>query len=207
MNLKVQFRSITFVVTMISKQHITHLVFLILLLIFGCKPKYTPKPAGYFRIDFPEKKYILSPLNYPYQFEYPTYAHLIPDSSYLTEPYWLNISIPENKTNIHLSYKPIRNNLNILTEESRDLAYKHAIKANAINENLFINENKKVFGTIYTIKGNVASTLQFHLTDSTNHFIRGSFYISEIPNYDSLKPVIQFYEEDIYHLIETFSWK
>jgi len=192
---------------MISKQHITYQVLLLALLVFGCKPKYSPKPNGYFRIDFPEKKYIPSLLNYPYQFEYPIYAQLIPDTSNLTEPFWLNITIPKNKTNIHLSYKPIRNNLNILTEESRELAYKHAIKANAINENLFINDDKKVFGTIYTIKGNVASTLQFHLTDSISNFVRGSFYISEIPNYDSLKPVIQFYEADIYHLIETFSWK
>ncbi|MDA3927497.1 MAG: gliding motility lipoprotein GldD, partial [Prolixibacteraceae bacterium] len=61
--------------------------------------------------------------------------------------------------------------------------------------------------TIYQIKGNVASPLQLHLTDSVNHFMRASFYISEIPNYDSLSPVIKFIEEDIYQLIETFTWK
>lgn len=176
-------------------------------LLSGCKEKYTPKPAGFFRIDFPQKSYQSSHLNYPYRFEYPVYARLLPDTSKQAEPYWLNIYSPANKVNIHLSYKKIDNNLFKLTEESRELAYKHAIKANAINEQLFIDREKRVYGTIYSIKGNVASTLQFHLTDSAEHFIRASFYISEIPNYDSLQPVIQFYEQDIYHLIETFSWK
>ncbi|MBN2805069.1 MAG: gliding motility lipoprotein GldD [Prolixibacteraceae bacterium] len=183
------------------------ILFIFVWLLGGCKEKYAPKPTGFFRIDFPEKAYQTSQLSYPYAFEYPVYAHLIPDSSVLSEPFWLNIYSPANKVNIHLSYKKVTNNLFKLTEESRELAYKHAIKANAINENLFIDPDKKVFGTIYTIKGNVASTMQFHLTDSLNHFIRGSFYISEIPNFDSLKPVIQFYEQDIYHLIETFTWK
>jgi gliding motility-associated lipoprotein GldD len=185
-------------------------VFILLLFLWllpgGCKEKYAPKPPGFFRIDFPEKKYHTSQLSYPYTFEYPVYARLVPDTSALSEPYWLNIYCQSNKASIHLSYKKLENNLFKLTEESRELAYKHAIKANAINESLFIDPDKKVYGTIYSIKGNVASSMQFHLTDSLNHFIRGSFYISEIPNYDSLQPVIQFYEQDIYHFIETFSW-
>lgn len=192
---------------MISKYLNTSIAFVTLLLFFGCNTKYTPKPNGYFRIDFPEKEYTVTQLNYPYQFEFPTYAQLMPDTIALTETYWLDISIPRYKANIHLSYKKVENNLAKLTEDSRELAYKHVIKANAINEKLFLNPEKKVFGTIYEIKGNVASTLQFHLTDSTRNFIRGSFYISEIPNADSLSPVVQFIDTDIYHLIETFSWK
>lgn len=183
---------------------VTALFFIVILA--GCKEKYAPKPAGYFRIDFPEKAYQKNQLALPYTFEYPVYATLVPDTSVLAEPYWINIYSPANKVNFHLSYKKVHNNLFKLTEESRELAYKHAIKANAINEQLYIDPEKKVFGTIYIIKGNVASSMQFHLTDSLKHFIRGSFYISEIPNYDSLKPVIQFYEQDIYHFIETFTW-
>lgn len=191
---------------MISR--ILYIVAILTLFTVGaCKQKYTPKPYGYFRIDFPEKKYQLSDLNYPFQFEYPTYAKLVPDTLYDAEPYWLNISIPEFKSKIHLSYKPVNNNLAKLTEDSRELAYKHSIKASAINEKRYLNPDKKVYGIIYEIKGNAASSLQFHLTDSTKNFIRGSFYISEIPNYDSLRPVIGFIDEDIYHLIETFRWE
>lgn len=125
----------------------------------------------------------------------------------MAEPFWLNIEIDQFNAKIHLSYKPVKNNLYLLTEESRNLAYKHAVKAIAINEKLFINDENSVYGTIYVIKGNTASPFQFHLTDSVNHFIRGSFYISEIPNYDSLRPVINFIDKDIHHFIETLSWK
>jgi gliding motility-associated lipoprotein GldD len=186
---------------------IPSVVLLSFLVFSACKQKSTPKPRGYFRIDFPETAYQLSTLDYPYQFEYPTYARLKPDSTRLAEPFWLNIEIDQFNAKIHLSYKPVSHNLYQLTEESRNLAYKHTIKAIAINEKIFINDESGVYGTIYEIKGNTASPFQFHLTDSLNHFIRGSFYISEIPNYDSLRPVINFIDKDIHHFIETFSWK
>ncbi len=34
---------------------------LFLFLASGCKDQYTPKPYGYFRIDFPEKQWVASP--------------------------------------------------------------------------------------------------------------------------------------------------
>jgi gliding motility-associated lipoprotein GldD len=185
-----------------------YLIFFSIILITGsCDNKYTPKPRGYFRIDFPEKAYQPFDTSYPFAFEYPVYANTQPDSSYNAEPYWMNIVSEQNNATIHLSYKPVTNNLAILTEESHELVYKHSIKANAINEKIYVNAGKRVFGTLYEIKGNAASPYQFHLTDSVKHFIRGSFYISETPNYDSLNPVIDFYKEDIIHLVETFSWK
>ena len=191
------------------KNHLNpYLILLLIILLAGsCKEKYTPKPRGFFRIDFPEKAYQPFDNNYPFAFEYPAYTSLQPDSSPNAEPYWMNIVSEQNNATIHLSYKRVRNNLAGLTEESHELVYKHSIKANAINEKIYVNAEKKVFGTLYEIKGNAASPYQFHLTDSVKHFIRGSFYISETPNYDSLNPVIDFYKEDIIHLVETFSWK
>jgi gliding motility-associated lipoprotein GldD len=191
-----------------SVQRILIILIFFSLLALACNENnYTPKPRGYFRIDFPEKSYQPFSLDAPYTFQYPVYSRTIADKSAGTEPFWYNILIPENKVSIHLSYKKIDDNLHLLTEDSRELAYKHSIKASSISEQIFENENRKVYGTTYNIKGNAASPFQFHLTDSTHHFIRGSFYINEHPNYDSLKPVIEFVEEDIYHLIETFSWK
>lgn len=179
----------------------------IIIIIGSCTEKFTPKPRGYFRIDFPEKSYQPLDDNYPFTFEYPVYAQIKPDETPGAEPYWTNIVVNENKAAIHLSYKSVNGKLATLTEDSRDLVYKHAIKANAINEKIYTNPDTKVYGTLYEIKGNAASPYQFYLTDSTAHFLRGSFYISEQPNYDSLYPVIEFLKEDIIHLVETFSWK
>jgi gliding motility-associated lipoprotein GldD len=186
-------------------RYITSALFIGLFL-FGCKEDYTPKPRGYFRIDFPEKSYQVFNSNSPYSFEYPTYSQIIPDKDSNSEPYWIDVDIPGNKAKFHLSYKPIHGNLSKLIEDSRELAYKHSIKAISIDEEIFTNPSKKVFGTIYYIKGNAASPMQFYLTDSTTNFLRGSFYISEIPNYDSLLPVISFLEIDMFHLIKSFNW-
>ncbi|HKI89469.1 MAG TPA: hypothetical protein VKA38_10600, partial [Draconibacterium sp.] len=59
---------------------------------------------------------------------------------------------------------------------------------------------------VYKIEGNAASPMQFYLTDSTRNFLRGAFYIREVPNIDSLRPVINFLEPDIIHIIETTTW-
>jgi gliding motility-associated lipoprotein GldD len=60
---------------------------------------------------------------------------------------------------------------------------------------------------LYNIKGNTASSVQFYLTDSVNHFLRGSLYFDVKPNKDSLAPVINFIRGDIEHFMESFSWK
>lgn len=181
-------------------------VTMLLALATGCGKKYTPKPRGHFRIDFPVKGYQLFDANFPYSFEFPVYAKIEPDTLD-KEPYWIDISIPANKAKFHLSYKKVENNLDQLTEDSRELAYKHSIKASSIEEDIYENPVRKVYGTVYNIKGNAASPMQFYLTDSVEHFLRGSMYISEIPNYDSLQPVINFLEADMIRLIETLSWK
>ncbi|MFW5832138.1 MAG: gliding motility lipoprotein GldD, partial [Prolixibacteraceae bacterium] len=120
----------------------------------------------------------------------------------------------ENDAELHLSYynlqqqnKPEKLMLAEFIEESRNLAYKHSIKASSINERIFMNPGRDVYGIIYDIAGNAASPMQFFLTDSTNHFLRGALYIRATPNIDSLRPVINFLETDVVHLIETTSWE
>jgi gliding motility-associated lipoprotein GldD len=199
-------RKVTFAATMNRFIPYTFLFICLGILFSGCNEKYTPKPRGYFRINFPEKKYKTFINSFPYSFEYPVYASVVPDTMDKAEPFWIDIDIPGNKAKFHLSYKKVKDNLSKLTEDSREMAYKHAIKATSIVEKNYINPANKVFGTVYYIKGNAASPMQFYLTDSTNNFLRGSFYISEIPNYDSLLPVITFLETDLTHLIETLHW-
>lgn len=142
----------------------------------------------------------------PYRFEIPEYSKIVADNDRLAEPYWVNLSVPHHKAEVHLSYKRVEDNLMTLMEDSRTLAYKHSIKADAIDERVFINAEKKVYGTIYLIDGNSASPLQFYITDSTKHFLRGALYIREVPNIDSIRPVIQFLTPDVIHLIETTEW-
>jgi gliding motility-associated lipoprotein GldD len=180
---------------------------ILLLSLLCCKRPYSPKPAGYLRIDFPEKEYQIYNSSCPYTFEYPLYGKIVADTSRFAEPCWINIEFPRFGGKIHISYKPVRNNINVYIEDSRTLAYKHTVKADAINETLFTSDEKKVYGLLYQIKGDAASSVQFYLTDSTRHFLRGSLYFNVQPNADSLAPVIDFFMEDIKHLVETLEWK
>ncbi len=189
-------------------------ILILVLLVTACHDKHTPKPRGFFRIDFPEKAYTNLDGDYPYNFEIPVYAEIEKDRDNLNKPYWINVEVPANKAEIHISYynlqngqKPTRDLLFELMEDTRSLAYKHAIKATAIDEQVFMNPARKVYGTVYNIHGNAASPMQFFLTDSTKHFLRGAFYIREVPDIDSLKPVIEFLEPDVVRMIETTNWK
>ncbi len=183
------------------------IIFVILLFIIGCSRNDTPKPRGYQRFDFPDKKYTLFDCNYPYSFEFPSYGKMVNDTDKNTEPYWMNIEFKQYKAQIHLSYKNINKNISKFIEDSHTLAYKHSVKADAINEDLIENKNLHVYGLIYDIKGNTASSVQFYVTDSIQNFLRGSLYFDSPPNKDSLAPAIEFFRKDILHLIETLKWK
>lgn len=186
------------------------MLFIIPLLIFGTcgqKSQTTPRPRGYFRIDMPEKNYQPLDINCSYTFEYPSYSKIVRDPGGEGNKCWINIHYPQFNGDIHISYKHIQNNLKTYVEDARNLAYKHTIKAEAIQEERYTDNQRNVYGIFYNLKGNVASPAQFFITDSTEHFLRGSLYFRTEPNQDSLAPVIQFVKKDMRHLIETLKWK
>jgi len=57
------------------------------------------------------------------------------------------------------------------------------------------------------LEGNSASAVQFYLTDSVNHYLRGALYFNVKTNRDSLQPVLDFLRVDIDNFIKTFEWK
>ncbi len=180
---------------------------LMLLLLFSCREKAVPKPRGYFRIEFPEKQYTYFDTACPFTFEYPVYGKISYDIAGNSEPCWFNLEFPRYKATIHFSYKGINGNLAEILKESNEYVYSHTIKADAITEQPWFNNERKVYGILYDIKGNTASSVQFFLTDSTRHFLRGALYFYVQPREDSLAPVISFFRKDIIHLIESFRWK
>ena len=183
-------------------------VFFIFLTFTGCDQDYTPKPRGYFRIDFPEKAYTKFDTTYPYSFEYPVYAKIVPDKRPTSEPYWMNIDFPHYQGTIHISYKPVNENLTEFLDDSRAFVVKHIPKADAIEDSLIYRPEDRVFGLIYYINGTqAASPCQFFVTDSSSGFLRGALYFNVPPNNDSLAPVIDYILEDIRHMLKTFKWK
>lgn len=183
-----------------------------LVFIFSCNTPYTPKPKGYFKINFPQKKYQLfnSP-GYPYSFEFPDYATVTKDSSFFGEatenPWWININFPQFNGRIYVSYKQVnKNNFGKLLNDAFTLSNKQSTKAYSIDDSVFATPNN-IHGVFFKIGGNVATANQFFLTDSTKNFFRGALYFDATPNEDSLKIVNDFLLEDMKHLVNTFKWK
>lgn len=179
----------------------------------SCQEHYTPKQNGYFRIDFPKEKNYQAYANplCPFTFEYPGYGLIQKDTSEandLNHPCWFNIIIPEHKAKIYLTYTAIdaANNLDKLIKDSYTLTFKHSIKADYIDETL-VNPKPGVSGVLYDVGGNSASAVQFYLTDSTRHFLRGSLYFYSAPNVDSLEPGIRYFRGEMEHIINTLAWK
>jgi gliding motility-associated lipoprotein GldD len=192
--------------------------FLILLaflsLAFACREVSVPKPTGYFRIDLPEHDYVAfnsqgtTNKELPFSFEYPSYGKLSTVTGNVKEQGWLNIDFPFYKAKIYLTYKDINNNFESLMEQTYKMNVKnHISKAEAIKELVISNQENRVFGILYDLKGNTASAVQFYVTDSIKHYLRGSLYFDTEPDADSLEPVINFFRGDIVHLIETLKWK
>lgn len=180
---------------------------LLSLALAACTQTITPKPREYYRIAFPEKHYSRITEQLPYSFEIPQYCTLEKENSRGAEKYWTNVVFEKMNAKIHLSFKYIQNNLDTLIDDSHTLAYKHTIKADAIDKNYYTDDSARVFALVYNIKGNVASPIQFFATDSVKCFLRGSLYFNAAPNKDSIAPVLDFVAKDITQLIETLRWE
>ena len=175
----------------------------------GSDQANVPKPKGYFRIIFPEHRYRSFTSDAPFIFDYPIYGTVTKDTDKNSQPYWYNLNFPQFNGQLHITYHGVfsAKNYNNMTELTRMLAMKHTIKANSIDQKLINYPDKKVYGIYYAIEGNTASSVQFFLTDSAKHYLRGALYFNERPQYDSIQPVIKFVKKDIDKLIESFRWK
>ncbi|MCE2496032.1 MAG: gliding motility lipoprotein GldD [Flavobacteriales bacterium] len=162
---------------------------------------FTPKPFGNVRIELPERSYKSFNDTFPYRFEFPAYGEMKK-----RRDYWSTVQLKNFKSDIHLTYKPLNNNLYKYLEESRELVYNHTSKADGIQERVYENSEAQTWGVLYEISGDAASQLQFVITDSTDHFLRGALYFRATPNYDSIRPVFEFLREDVIHLMETTRW-
>ncbi len=194
------------------RKRVIHRLFSILAIAYaawGCTQHYSPKPRGYFRIVFPEKVYHTFSPGCPYAFDVPAYAQLEPDRSADAQPCWMDVHFPQFNARIHLSYMPVssRDNFNELVEDARTFAFNHTVRATAIDQQRITRPEANVYGLKYEIKGNTASNIQFFVTDSNYHYLRGALYFNEKPRLDSIQPVLEFIKADIDTLIQSLRWK
>ena len=178
-------------------------------LLVSCGKASAPKPYGYYRITVPDTAYVdfdKSYPTYPYTFALSRNAVVKPRTD-VSEPYWINLVYPALDATVHCSYKPVQNNLRELTDDALEFVYRNASFANAIPEQDYMHPEARVYGVLFDLEGNTASSCQFFVTDSTNHFFRASVYCNCPPNADSLAPVYEYLRKDVVKMVESFEWK
>ena len=169
-----------------------------------------PRQKAYPRLYLPQKNYMrFSPEGCPYSFDMPVYGRALIDSLYLDRPLeedcWYNLHFDSLNATINLTYKSINGDVSLsrLADDAYRLSFKHSKKADYIDETVIKNQHG-LGGVIYEVGGNAASSVQFFLTDSDKHFVRGALYFNSEPNIDSMRPVIAFVRKDLDRMIQTF---
>lgn len=141
-----------------------------------------------------------------FSFSYPasaTIENLITDKK---DERWLNIYYPQYQTTIYCSYIHIsKDRLREMLEDNHRIVYSHATQAAEIKQTRLDNRDNSS-GMLYDIAGDVASPIQFFLTDSTSHFFRGSLYYNNKVNQDSVAPITSFLRQDITKIAISIRW-
>ena len=174
------------------------------------KDDTAPKPMGYFRIDLPAHHYEpVDTICLPFTFEKSTHADL-KVTKQNADGFWFDLYYPDANATFKFTYFKLANAdslRNLLVQEQRMVKF-HYQKADDVEYSDIHDPEARLWGQIYDIEGKeVATPLQFWVTDSAHHFLRATLYFNFTPNNDSLQPVIQYLYDDALHLVESFGWK
>lgn len=185
-------------------------LFMVGLLLSACTSDeiLTPKPPTYLRLDLPDHEYTLfQDSESPYSFEVNKSFKVNPVLEQGKKTFHKDIDLGGLNGVMHFSYIPMVEPLSVYVNYANDKVEDHKLKATGIDDQQIIRSKDKVYGTFFKLRGDVASPFQFYLTDSVSQFASGVIYLNTAPNYDSLKPSLDYLEVDLLKFVETFKWK
>ena len=168
---------------------------------------WIPKPTGYLRKNFPEKKPIVyHDTNCPFTFELVDYAKIVNAKG--GAGCHKDIFFEDFGFELNLGYAKIDSTANLfhLTEYVQKKIAEHTQIARGIQPTKYENDSLKTYGMLYRLDGDVALNGIFFLTDSTDHFVSGLMSFDVAPNYDSLQPSLDYLFEDIDNMLKSFRW-
>ena len=172
-----------------------------LILCASCIEEALPKPKAMLRLEYPNASAGILETDH-FSFQLNAMANIKEKNKAS-----LTLEYPKMKGSIFITYKSVEGNLEKLLTDAQKLSYEHVVKADAIDPKEFINEQERVYGMFYEVKGDAASQAQFYVTDSTKHFVTGSLYFYAKPNYDSIYPAAVYLQNDIRSIMESLRWK
>ena len=166
-----------------------------------------PKPPTFLNIELPAHSYKKYFASCPYEFEISTLYQVRDVYEGKTLTCHKDILLGKLNGTLHFSNiimdKPLKDYINYAIDKVDE----HKIKATDIQDRQIIRPKDKVYGTFFELKGDVASPFQFYLTDSVSRFVSGVVYMNARPNYDSIKPSLDYIKKDLDRMLNTFRWK
>ena len=175
---------------------------LLVCVFFSCSESSLPKPKGFLALKYPIAQYNSFQTDCDFHFLVNRSAQIEFSDACNVEIYY-----PEMKATFFITHFDVNNNLNTLLEDVQKKLEEQSLGSTRIQQSAFEDPNRRVFGSMFTVEADVASNLQFFVTDQQRNFISGSLYIKARPNYDSIIPTIEYLKKDVKKLIQTFEWK
>lgn len=174
---------------------------------FSCENNsILPKQDAYLRIEFNEPNYLIyKSQNSKINFLYNARSSSLKPTSART----INLDYKKLGMSLDLSFDKL-NDETELTNYLRDfnlLLDAHTKRSNGFLIKEFENRNYSTYGKLYEFRGDVASPIQFFLTDSINNFIHGSLNMTVKSKYDSIYPSVQYIKNDILVFFESINLK
>ena len=174
-------------------------------LVFSCENNFNlPKPDAYLRIEFNEPKYLnYEDVNSQIDFYYNSSSSSINQISSKS----INLNYENLGMSLDLSFNKLSSEnevINYITDFNL-LLDTHTKQSNGFLVKEFENVEYSTFGKIYEFKGDVASPIQFFITDSLNNFIQGVVNKEISSKYDSIYPSIQYIKNDILVFFESIN--
>ncbi|WP_311195785.1 gliding motility lipoprotein GldD [Antarcticibacterium sp. 1MA-6-2] len=160
------------------------ILFFLSSVLISCKEENLPKPKAFLALNYPEAVYSEYKPDCSYSFEINNLSRVAPARNNVS--CWLNINYPLLDATVFITYQQVNNNIDSLLMDAQKLPLQHTIKADFIEGDVYTNEQNKTYGMFYEVDGDAASQAQFYVTDSVKHFITGSLYFNEKPNFDSI---------------------
>ncbi len=175
---------------------------LLFLSLQSCGDETLPKPQGQLRLEYSNPTYGKLEGTCPFTFDINNETKIKGNENCSFELHY-----PKMKATVYVTYKKVEGNIEELLRDAQKLTYEHAIKADEISTQPYINSKKKVYGMFSEVGGNAATNAQFYVTDSTKNFLVGSMYFYAKPNFDSILPAASYVKDDIRRIMESVEWK
>ncbi len=180
---------------------------LLLLLLASCGDEtFIPKPPAYLRTDLPEHTYSTYKDSCAYSFALSDAYKVEQAPNDENSLCHRRIQLGPMNGTIYFRYWEMNEPLAYYINNANDEVDRHKSKATDIIDRSILRPESNVYGTIFRLEGDVATPFQFYLTDSTKHFAYAEVLFNFPPNYDSLKPTLDYLQVDLEKLMETFEW-